>query len=386
MKNSNYDAIIIGAGFAGAVWAQQLASRQQKVLVLEQRPHLGGNMYEETLKNGLRIHKYGPHIFHTNSKEVYDYLTAFGEWFFYEHAVVGQINKQLVPIPFNYTAIELLFPAKKSQQIIKALEKEFPNEVKVSVLDLMQHPNQTISELGRFVYDKVFANYTAKQWGIPVEKIDRSVINRVPVLLSHDHKYFQDSYQFMPKNGYNEIFENLLNHPNITVKLRTPAQQVLQIKNQEITFQGQPFKGKLIYTGQIDELFNHKFGQLPYRSLDFRFQTIKMNYYQPNAVVNYPNDYKFTRITEFKYLTKQSLKNTTVILKEFPKPYDGTNIPYYSINNEENDQLYQKYQAEAKKIKNLILCGRLAEYKYYNMDQVVLRALEQVKELYEESY
>lgn len=375
-----YDLIIVGSGFAGAVIANELAKRNKKILLIDKRPTIGGNMYEEADESGIRVHKYGPHIFHTNLSEVFEYLNKYGEWYFYEHTVLGSIDGQQVPIPFNFKSIELLFDKKQADAIKNKLLKYFPDVEKVSILDLISHSDKTVKKFGDFVYEKVFANYTAKQWNTDIKNIDASVINRVPVILGYDNRYFQDKYQFMPKNGYNEIFENLLNNSNITVKLNTDAKDCLKIKENNIFYKNKQFNGSLIYTGQIDELFEFEYGRLPYRSLKFEFENYKMHYFQSNSVVNYPNDHKYTRITEFKYLTGQ-LSDTTTILKEYPQDYDGNNIPYYSIPNEENNLLYEKYQAKANKVKGLYMCGRLAEYKYYNMDQVIIRALEVAKKV-----
>lgn len=375
-----YDSIVIGSGFAGSVIAHELAKAGKKILVIEKRSHVGGNMHEETNKLGIRIHKYGPHIFHTNSEEAFSYLASLGEWYFYEHRVIGNIDGKLIPIPFNFKSIELLFDNNKAKDIKSKLTSNFPDQQKVSILDLINHEDKTIKEFGDYVYEKVFANYTAKQWEIDIKDIDTSVINRVPVILGYDDRYFQDKYQFMPKNSYNEIFDNLLNNPNITIELNSNAKDLIRIKDNQIFYKDNIFKGNLIYTGLIDELFDYKYGKLPYRSLRFEFKDYKMNYFQSSSVVNYPNEHKYTRITEFKYLTNQLSKDTT-ILEEYPQKYDGENVPYYSIINEDNSKLYEKYKDEASKVPGLYMCGRLAEYKYYNMDQVILKALETVKEI-----
>lgn len=378
--NNTFDVIVVGSGFAGSVCANILSEKGKNVLLLEERKSVGGNMHEDKDENGLVFHEYGPHIFHTNSDIVYKYISKFSEWFFYEHYVLGCIDKTLVPIPFNYKSIELLFNKEKSEKIIKSLKKNFKNIDKVSILDLINHGDVEIKELGNFVYEKVFANYTSKQWGISIEDIDTSVINRVPVILGYDNRYFQDKYQFMPKNGYNELFSNLLKNEKIKIRLNTKAEKVIKIVKDKIYFEDQLFSGKLIYTGQIDELFGYKLGKLPYRSIDFKFETHNMNYFQPCPVVNYPNDFDYTRITEFKYLSNQQ-SDKTITLKEYPTKHTGANIPYYPIANKKSDDLYKKYLSESKKVKNLIMCGRLAEYKYYNMDQVILRAIEIAKEI-----
>lgn len=381
-----YDVIIIGAGFAGSVLARSFADDGKKVLILEKRNHIGGNMYEETKENGVRVHLYGPHIFHTNDKEVYEYLKQFSGFYFYEHRVIGYIDGKYVPIPFNFKSLELLFNEKESKEIKEKLLNTYKKEKKVSILELLNSSDEIIKKFGKFVYDKVFVHYTAKQWNIPIEEVDTSVINRVPVILGYDDRYFQDTYQFMPKNGYNEIFENMLSHKNIEIKLNTDARKYLSIdtKEKKILYNKEPYKGIIIYSGPLDELLNYQYGPLPYRSLNLIFENKKENYYQPSSVVNYPNDEKFTRITEFKYLSNQLVKDNTTILKEYPLTYDYKNkehIPYYAIFNTENLALYQKYYNDIKDIKNLYLCGRLAEYKYYNMDAVIKRALELYKEI-----
>lgn len=381
-----YDVIIVGAGFAGATLARKFADDNKKVLVLEKRSHIGGNMYEDTLENGVRVHKYGPHIFHTNNEEVFDFLKKYSGWYFYEHRVLGKIDGNLVPIPFNFKSIEILFDEQQAEKIKKKLKDFFPNEIKVSILDLIDHQDQDIKKFGEYVYEKVFANYTAKQWNIPVSEIDTSVINRVPVILGYDDRYFQDKYQFMPKYGYTEVFRNMLNSDNIEVRLNCDAKHLLTINitNKEILFDGKPFKGIVIFSGALDDLLDYKFGALPYRSLKLVFENYKLNYYQPTSVVNYPNEEKFTRITEFKYLSNQQIDNNTTILKEYPLQYnhlDKDSIPYYAIFNKENLNLYDKYYNDVKDIQNFYLCGRLAEYKYYNMDAVIERALNLYKEI-----
>lgn len=380
----NYDVLIVGAGFAGSTLAQKFAEEGKKVLIIDKRDHIGGNMYEEERKNGVRIHKYGPHIFHTNDYEVFEYLKKFAGFYFYEHRVIGFIDENFVPIPFNFKSLEILFDGKESNEIKEKLLLKYNNTKKVSILELLNDDDTKIKQFGEYVYNKVFVNYTAKQWNIPIEQVDTSVINRVPVLLGYDDRYFQDKYQFMPKNGYNEIFKNMLSHPNIEIRTNIDAKEIIDIKNNDIFLNGKIFNGKVIYTGPLDELFNYEYGPLPYRSLNLQFEDKEENYYQPSSVVNYPNDEEFTRITEFKYLSNQIVKGKTTILKEYPLTYDYKNeshVPYYAIFNDDNIKLYEKYRSKASNIKNLYLCGRLAEYKYYNMDAVVRRALDLFEEI-----
>lgn len=386
-----YDAIIVGAGFAGSVIACELAKKGKKVLVIEKREQIGGNMYEYFDINGIPIHKYGPHIFHTSNKEVFEYLKQFTEFFEYEHKVLGRIDGQLVPIPFNFTSLEILFPEEKSTKIKEKLLDKYEKDTKISILDLINDEDELIKEFGEYVYEKVFVHYTAKQWEIPVEQVDSSVINRVPVILGYDDRYFQDTYQYMPKHGFTEIFENMLKSPNITVQLNQDAVNRIKIDTDEnkVYFDNAEFKGIVVYTGAIDEILNYKFGELPYRSIDLVFEQHKDKKYQPVAVVNYPNEEKFTRITEFKHFypfeEKLQEKEDTTILKEYPLIYDRKSpknmTPYYVITNDNNLKCYEQYKESVKDIKNLYFCGRLAEYRYYNMDAVVARALELVKEI-----
>ena len=380
------DVIIVSEGFAGATLANLFANANKKVLVIDKRSHIGGNMYEEVRDNGVRIHKYGPHIFHTNDKEVFEYLQKFTSFYFYEHRVIGYIDGEYVPIPFNFKSLELLFPSDKVKIIKEKLLSTYKDQKKVSILDLLNDSDEVIKEFGKYVYEKVFVHYTAKQWNVPISEVDSSVINRVPVILGYDDRYFQDTYQAMPKNGYNEIFENMLNHKNIEIKLNTNALDLIKIDidNKKIYYNNEEFKGTLIYSGALDELLEYKYGPLPYRSLDLVFEDRCENYYQPSSVVNYTVSEKFTRITEFKYLSNQIVKDNTTILKEYPLTYDYKNknhVPYYAIFNDDNLALYQKYYDSVKDINNFYLCGRLAEYKYYNMDAVVRRAMDLFKEI-----
>jgi UDP-galactopyranose mutase len=379
--NNNFDVLVVGCGFAGAVCARKFAEQGKRVQIIEKRSHIAGNMYDDTSSNGVVVHEYGPHIFHTNKTEVFEYLKRFSDWIPYNHKVLGSIEGKLVPIPFNSTSLETLFSGDKAEQIKRILALEFKDKQNISVLELISSHDRVVKEFGEFVYNKVFINYTAKQWGMPPDQVDKTVINRVPVRLSNDDRYFTDTIQFMPKNGFTALFQNILNHPNISVELNSDAVNLIEIdtRNHCIRYCGELLDKPVIYTGAIDELLKYEFGALPYRSLDLCFSQHKVDYFQPAAVINYPNEHKFTRITEFKYLTGQTLPGNTTILKEYPLQYDKNaqkgNIPYYPIVNEENMKQYQKYTDSIKDIRNLKLCGRLSEYKYYNMDAVIEKAL-----------
>lgn len=378
------DYIIIGCGFAGAVAARQLAEKGKQVLILEQRNHIGGNAYDELDEHGILVHRYGPHIFHTERKQVFEYLSRFTEWYDYSHEVVGKVGDKLLPIPFNLNTLDMVYGEEKAAELRKVLEAEYGTEVKVPILELRKHKRPEIQELVEYVYQNVFLKYTMKQWGKTPEEIDPAVSGRVPVFLSRDNRYFQDTWQGMPKDGYTPLFEKLLKHPGIEVRLSTPAAQALSFdtENGRITFEGENYTGTVIYTGAIDELFGCCYGRLPYRSLDFAFEHYPQEFFQSHGVVNYTVSEDYTRITEFKRMTGQTCEGTTII-KEYPKSYTGAEgeIPYYAIQSEENQALYEKYCELAARFPKMYMLGRLAEYKYYNIDAIVERALELSEEL-----
>lgn len=372
-----FDVVIIGAGFAGAVLAERLASQQnKKVLLVDKRQHVGGNCYDYKDDNGIIIHKYGPHLFHSNLRHVWDYLSQFTEWDIYQHKVLACIDGKPVPIPFNLNTLYEVFPDSMARRMEEKLLDEYEYNSKVPILKLKQSTDKDLQFLADFVYEKIFLHYTMKQWGMKPEEIDGAVTARVPIFIGRDNRYFNDEYQGVPKKGYTDIFNNMLNHPNIKLMLNTSAKEILELTDDKIKLMGMPFDGKVIYTGLLDDLFDYKFGELPYRSVDMRFESISKKDYQDAATVNYPNNYEFTRITEFKKVHYADVPNTT-ILKEYPQPYKrGENTPYYPIFTEKNQEMYAKYAEEAKKYNQLILVGRLAEYRYYDIDDMVERALQ----------
>ncbi len=372
----NYDALIIGSGFAGAVVANRYASLGKKVLMLEQRNHIGGNCYDHLDENGILIHKYGPHIFHTNNERVYKYILNFTKWYDYSHEVVAFVNDEYIPVPFNLNSLHLVFEEKKATRIENKLINIYGEDKKVPILELMNNTDEDIKEVGEYVYNNVFLKYTMKQWGQKPEEVDPSVTARVPVLISRDDRYFTDKYQGMPLDGYTLIFENMLYNPNIDIKLETNGKDYIEFREDGTYVNKEKFEGEIIYTGPIDELFDCKFGRLPYRTLQFEFECFNKSEYQPKAVVNYTVSEEYTRITEFKKLTNQKSEKTT-IMKEFPKAYEdpATEIPYYAILSDENFALYNKYKDLVDQYKNFHLLGRLAEYKYYNIDAIVEKAL-----------
>lgn len=377
-----FDCIIIGSGFAGSVLARELAEKGKKVLILEQRSHIGGNAYDEPDEHGILIHKYGPHIFHTDNRQVFEYLSRFTEWYEYSHEVVGRVYDKNLPIPFNLNSLHMVYGQEKADRIEAKLKEEYGEGKKVPILELRQNPDEEIKEVAEYVYENVFLKYTMKQWGQTPEEVDVSVSGRVPVLVSYDNRYFQDTYQGLPLNGYTKLFENLLDHPDIEVRLNTPAGQAIKINDNQIIFEGKPYGGKLVFTGALDEFFGCRYGRLPYRSLKFKTEYYDTRPYQTHGVVNYTVSEEYTRITEYPYLTGQDSKGTT-IMKEYPIPYTGKDgeIPYYAIQNPENQELYEKYAELVKEIPDFYLLGRLAEYKYYNMDAIAARAIELARTL-----
>ena len=372
-----FDRVIIGAGVAGCVAARDLAESGRKVLVLEQRDHIGGNCYDEKDEHGILIHKYGPHIFHTKEQKAYDYLSRFTDWYAFGHEVVANVYGKLIPVPFNLNTLHMVYEQEKADALEKKLIDAFGLESRVPILKLREHEDPEIREIADYVYENIFLHYTMKQWGQTPEQIDPAVTGRVPVLISHDNRYFQEPWQGMPLHGYTLMFEKMLDHENITVEIGVDARSRVTFSEGSVSLDGQAFTGDVIYTGPLDELFDCRFGRLPYRSLRFDFEYYDKPDYQGHSVVNYTVSEDFTRITEFKYLTGQQAEGTTIV-KEYPFAYTGAagEIPYYSIANEANQKLYEQYRGLVEHIPNVWLLGRLAEYKYYNIDAMVLRALE----------
>ena len=372
-----FDSVIIGAGVAGCVAARDLAESGRKVLVLEQRDHIGGNCYDEKDEHGILIHKYGPHIFHTKEQKAYDYLSRFTDWYAFGHEVVANVHGKLIPVPFNLNTLHMVYEQEKADALEKKLIDAFGLESRVPILKLREHEDPEIREIADYVYENIFLHYTMKQWGQTPEQIDPAVTGRVPVLISHDNRYFQEPWQGMPLHGYTLMFEKMLDHENITVEIGVDARSRVTFSEGSVSLDGQAFTGDVIYTGPLDELFDCRFGRLPYRPLRFDFEYYDKPDYQGHSVVNYTVSEDFTRITEFKYLTGQQAEGTTIV-KEYPFAYTGAagEIPYYSIANEANQKLYEQYRGLVEHIPNVWLLGRLAEYKYYNIDAMVLKALE----------
>jgi len=361
-----FDYLIVGAGFAGSVLAERLATRSnKKVLIIDKRSHIAGNAYDHFNEEGILVHKYGPHIFHTNSKDVFDYLSQFTEWRSYEHRVLASVDGQLVPIPINLDTINKLYGLNLTSFELEDWFESVAEQVPV----IKTSEDVVVSKVGRELYEKFFRNYTRKQWGMDPSELDKSVTSRVPTRTNRDGRYFTDTFQAMPLHGFTKMFENMLSHPNIKIMLNTDYKEIMNVI---------PYK-EMIFTGPVDEYFDYKFGKLPYRSLEFKHETLNTETFLPTAVVNYPNEQPYTRITEFKYLTGQKHPKTSVVY-EYPQA-DGD--PYYPVPRPENAELYNKYKKLADQTPGVHFVGRLATYKYYNMDQVVAQALTLYKKITE---
>ncbi|MBD2459567.1 UDP-galactopyranose mutase [Oscillatoria sp. FACHB-1407] len=363
-----FDYLIVGAGFAGSVLAERLANQSdKKVLVVDIRNHIAGNAYDHYNESGILVHKYGPHIFHTNSRDVFEYLSNFTEWRRYEHRVLASVDGQLVPIPINLDTINKLYGLNLTSFEVA----EFFASVAESKEYIRTSEDVVVSKVGRELYEKFFRNYTRKQWDIDPSELDKSVTARVPTRTNRDDRYFTDTYQAMPLHGYTRMFERMLDHPNIKVMLNTDYREIQNFI---------PYK-QMIYTGPVDSFFDYRYGKLPYRSLEFKHETLNEPVHQPQAVINYPNEHLYTRVTEFKYLTGQEHPKTSIVY-EYPR---AEGDPYYPVPRPENAELYKQYKALADATPNVHFVGRLATYKYYNMDQVVAQALALYAQLAERS-
>ena len=359
--------LVVGCGLTGMVLAERLASElKEEVLIIDRRSHIGGNIYDYKDESGVTVHQYGPHVFHTKDKKVWDYLGRFTDWHYFMYRVKAVIDGREVNVPFNLDSLHQVFPRQLAERLEEKLIAKFGFNRKVPILELRQTDDGDFACLADYVYEKVFLGYTVKQWGVRPEELDPSVSGRVPVFVSRDDRYFQDKYQGIPRGGYTAMVQKIINNPKIKLQLSTSFDD---IKN-EISYD------RLFFTGPIDAFFDYKFGELPYRSVSFKFEEYDREYYQAGAVVNYPCNYDFTRIHEYKYyLNEKSAK--TVIAKEYSEDFErGRNERYYPVPKDENQQLYNRYLQEAEKLKNVYFLGRLGDYKYYDMDKAAARALE----------
>jgi UDP-galactopyranose mutase len=377
--NEYVDVVIIGAGLSGAVLARKYAEHNKKVLLIEKRDVVSGHILDRYNEIGILVQQFGPHAFHTNKENVYDFITKYHEWFEYKLKCEVFMDNKFTPSPFNFKTIDDYFDENQANKIKQNLIQEFPNQTKATILEIMDSTNPIVKNYGNFLFEKDYKLYTSKQWGIEPSKIDISVLKRVPVRFDYSHQYFDDKYQLMPKNGFKAFVESLLDHKNIKIMLNTDAFSLLEFNEGLLTLKlnGEMFSKRIIFTGPIDRLFSFKFGQLPYRSLVFDYKIVDSDSFQPEAIVAYPQVEGYTRITEYSKLPIQKTNGKTVLAYEYPvqSTVDGKHDPYYPIPTDESKIQYNKYKEEASKYSNLSLCGRLADFKYYNMDDTIANAL-----------
>lgn len=381
-----YDVIVVGSGFSGSVIARALADKHnKKVLVIEKRDHIAGNMYDEYDDHGVLIHKYGPHVVVTDKWEVIKYLSQYSEM--YEHTVkeLSFIDGKYVRLPFNFETVKQLVGEEKAELLLTKMRKVFCGEDRVSVGQLVRCEDPDISEYGKLLFNKAYVTYCAKQWDTPVEKLDASIMDRVKMVIGYDERYMNKDFQFLPQNGYTKLFENLLNHENIKIRLNEDANSHLKLNTQtnSITYDNEEV-GLLVYTGAIDELFQSKYGDLPYRSLDIRYEWFDKEKVFPQEIISFPQAKGYTRKTEYRQMMNSFEKcSGSTIATEYPTAYvkGSQNSPYYPVITDDTKNIYLKYLNDASTFKNLFLCGRLAEFRYYNMDECILRAFDVIKDI-----
>lgn len=369
-ENTN---LVVGAGITGAIIAQNIAKNlDEKVLIIDKKEHVAGNCFDSKDENGITVHKYGSHIFHTNNAKVWNYLKRFADFNTYMHRVYAVIDGIETTIPFNFNTLYDVFPKSMAEKFEEKLLENFEYNTKVPILEFQKYNDKDLNFLANYIYNKVFLNYTIKQWGLNPERIDSTVTARVPVLISKDNRYFQDRFQGIPLSGYTAMIKNIINHPNIEVRTSTDFREI----------KSSSFK-RIFYTGSIDEFFDYKLGMLPYRSVSFKFEEFDRPYYQKNSVVNYPDNYDFTRIHEYKYYLDEKSEKT-VIAKEYSSDFKlGVNERYYPVVNSKTTDLYNEYKFLAREHENVYFLGRLGDYKYYDMDKAAARAIECFDEIFE---
>lgn len=372
---------IAGSGIVGAVLAAELAKKGHTVQVLERRAHAGGNVYDYNDEYGIHVHHYGPHIFHTNDDEVYRYVSDNSELKDFNLVCGSVMDGKCVPTSFDFSSVDTFFQ-EEAEEIKAHIKAEFGDRASATVLEMLESQDSYVRRFADFLYEKDYKPYTAKQWGIDPEKVDRQIFKRVPILFSYGSKYFSDKYQAMPVKGYMEFIENLLKHSSIELRLNEEALDRFSIRDNQVMDGDKPLDGILIFTGALDELFDCKHGKLPYRSLRFVWKHEDIDSFQDMPVVAYPQAEGFTRITEYKKLPVQEVRGTTYAV-EYPLPYKQGEAmePYYPVLTEESQKLFRKYYDEAKQVRGLAFAGRLAEFKYYNMDQAIRRALDLAREM-----
>ncbi len=381
--------IVVGSGFSGGILARKLAEEcGRKVTIIEKRAHIGGNMYDEYDENGILVQKYGPHFLNTNKYFIIEFLEQYAELFPHDAKLLSFIDGNYVRLPFNFRTLQQLVGAKKSEALLAKMREKFAGRDRVPIFELVDSDDDDVREYGNLLFEKAYRTYTAKQWGLDPEDIDRSVLDRVPMAMNFDERYLNKDFQYLPKKGFTELFKNMLDHPNIEVRLNTDALDYIEFdeENKKITYGGETVE-LLVFTGAIDELFGLKYGRLPYRSLDIKYKYENKKSILPEEIVSYPQAPGYIRSTEYKKFTYGIDMDMPVSMTatEYPLQYDpeseNANIPYYPIIAEDNIKLYEKYLKEAEKYGNIVLCGRLAEYKYYNMDICIEHALEKFEDI-----
>ena len=386
--HNDYDILVVGAGFSGSIIARELAEQNNlKVLIIEQRSHIAGNMYDEIDENGILVQKYGPHFFNTNKYWIVEYLERFAELIPHCTKLLSYIDGRYIRLPYNFETVQQLVPPIEVERLLALFRIAFLERDRVPIFELVEHENRDIRAYGELLFSKAYMPYVVKQWGLSPDEIDRSVLNRVPMAMNYDERYLNTDFQRLPKYGYTKMFEGILDHQNIDIRLNNDAMEsiFLDESNSSVLFEGVRYK-QVVYTGAIDELFGECYGSLPYRSLDIRYNTEKTESVLPSEVVSYPQAIGFTRRTEYRKICHFPLNTPfSVIATEYPLAYDKSaeigNLPYYPIINDNNSALYWKYYNESKKYNNLLLCGRLAEYRYYNMDAVIESTFEKLNDL-----
>ena len=372
------DYLVIGCGLTGSVIARHLADKGNHIRMWERRSHIGGNMYDYIDENGILVHKYGPHVFHTNDVKESDYMKRFGEWVDFPIKCRVNMLGKVTPSPFNFQTIDDFFPGSQGDQIKRSLLSTYQGREKVTIVEMLESDNHIVKEYAEFLFKHDYSLYTAKQWGIQPKDVDPSILKRVPILLSYKDGYFDDVWQMVPRDGYTKWFEELLNHRNIDIELEIEALNHIRIEDDAVYVDGNIFEGVVIYTGPIDELFRKEYGSLPYRSLKFKWETVQTYRYLEAPLVAYPEVRDFTRITEYNHFPQKEAREVTSLAYEYPMMYEeGIHVePYYPLLTVDSQKQYELYKSKAESITNLVVAGRLATFKYYNMNQALAAALE----------
>ena len=387
MKDSVKRIVIVGTGFSGSIIAREIAEKlDMPVTVVEKRDHIAGNMFDEMDEHGILVQRYGPHVLVTDEWSVIAYLAQFSEMFPHTVKELSEIDGRYVRLPFNFESIQQLLGYEEAETVIRKLRREFPGVERVPVLDLVNHKDIDISSFGNLLFEKSYRTYCAKQWDVPPEKLDKSIMGRSAIALSYDERYMNKDFQFLPRNGFTELFRSMLNHPNISVECGCDALDHIRLNEcGTVFYDGEPVD-VLAYTGAVDELFQMKYGELPYRSLDIRYEWFDEEQVYPEKIISYPQAKRYTRKTEYKLtMYDRSRVKGSVVATEYPVPYEkgGKKDPFYPVITAETKDRYEKYRQEAKWYRNIFLCGRLAEFRYYNMDDCILRALHVSREIQE---